>query len=163
MPKSITITGPPYSVYAATASTIRSAPTCLGFSVTMRIPVLIPADTTIGLIPKYLINALPRECMISGTTDATITAVISVLRIPWRSTSSFRVIPYSSEVLGSFVVSRNVPSSSSPLNTPIVIFVFPTSITNSISLLLIRPHPEKRPYNTSAMPPEAPASLFEAA
>ena len=132
VPKSITITGPPYRVYAATASTIRSAPTCFGFSVTIRIPVLIPADTTIGLIPKYLISALPRECIISGTTDATITSSISPLCIPCRSTNSLSVIPYSSDVLGSFVVMRNVPDNSFPLNTPNVMFVFPTSITNNI-------------------------------
>ena len=133
----MTMTGPPCRVYAATASTMRSAPICFGFSVTIRIPVLMPADTTIGLMPKYLIIALPRECMISGTTDATIAALISELLIPCRSISSFNVIPYSSEVLGSLVIIRKVPSRFSPSNTPNVMLVFPTSITNSMFFFLL--------------------------
>ena len=136
VPKSTTIVGPPYKVYAPTASTMRSGPTCLGFSVTMRIPVLIPADTTTGFTPKYLMIALPSECITSGTTDAMITALILELSIPCLSTSSCKVIPYSSDVLGCFVFIRNVPNNSSLSNTPSVILVFPTSITRSIFLLL---------------------------
>ena len=53
--------GPPYISYAPTASTIRSAPICCGFGVTMRIPVLMPASTTIGVIWKYLSSPPLRE------------------------------------------------------------------------------------------------------
>ena len=49
--------------------------------------------------------------------------------------SKFPVIERA-DVLGCFVFIRNVPNNSSLSNTPSVIFVFPTSITRSIFLLL---------------------------
>ena len=130
----MTNTGPPYNSYAAAASTIRSAPICLGFSVAMRIPVLMPGSTTTGWISKYLINALNRECMTLGTTLAMLIPLISRMDIPLIRNSSIMEIPNSSEVLCIFVVIRKLFLSVFPSNTPKVIFVFPTSTTNNITL-----------------------------
>ena len=48
VPKSTTITGPPYNSYAATASTRRSAPSVFGSGIAILIPVLMPGATIIG-------------------------------------------------------------------------------------------------------------------
>ena len=128
VPKSRTSTGPPYSSYAAAASTIRSAPIWRGFSVTTRIPVLVPGSTIIGRMLKYLIIAPSRECITFGTTDAIIASSISSCEIEFCSSRLLNSIPYSSDVRGIFVVIRKFDTTSSPRNTPTVIFVFPTSI-----------------------------------
>ena len=114
---------------------MRSAPVCLGFSVATLIPVLIPADTMMGFRSKYLMMQLPRECMMSGTTEATMISSTWSGSSPWLRISSRMAIPYSSDVRGSFVVMRNLATSSSPRNRPIVKFVFPTSIARSIFCL----------------------------
>src|SRR3990170_6276039 len=53
VPKSITMTGPPYRWYAARAFTMRSAPTSRGLSVRIGIPVRVPGSTTTGGKLKY--------------------------------------------------------------------------------------------------------------
>ena len=129
--------GPPYCSYPATASTIRSGPISFGFSVTIRMPVLIPAETMIGLMFRYLMIPLVSECIISGTTDAMITSLMSCGIIFLCSSMPQILNPYSSEVLERFVVIRNVPFNVSFSNTPNVILVFPTSIVNSIFFQLL--------------------------
>ena len=49
VPKSITMTGPPYISYAATASTSLSEPRALGLGIAILIPVFMPGATIIGL------------------------------------------------------------------------------------------------------------------
>ena len=66
-----------------------------------------------GMVCRYLMMPLVRECMISGTTDAMITASICFGSIPRCSSMPQIVIPYSSEVRCRFVVMRNMPGRNS--------------------------------------------------
>ncbi len=97
-------------------------------------PVLIPAPTTIGWQPRYFIIPLVNEYIIFGTTDAIITSVISEGLYPFCTRILQRSSPYSSEVLGTFTVNLNLAVSSTPLKTPNVISVFPTSTANNMFL-----------------------------
>ena len=64
VPKSTTITGPPYCSYALTASTIQSGPISLGLAVSIRMPGFVPAPTTIGKQWRYFIIPLVNEYII---------------------------------------------------------------------------------------------------
>ena len=57
---------------------------------------------------------LVRECITSGTTLAMMTPSMSVTSIPLFFSSWVIMIPYSSEVLGVFVMIRKVASSFFP-------------------------------------------------
>src|SRR5699024_5447841 len=130
----MTTAGPFAISYPATALTIRSGPVRDGLSVTTRMPVSDSGVTINGSVWRYLIMPLVRECMISGTTEAMITSRIPFGSMALCSSMPQTVIPYSSDVRGRFVVIRNIPRSISSRKTPIVIFVFPTSIVSSISI-----------------------------
>ena len=57
VPISTMMSGGSYSSSAATAATMRSAPTWLGLSMRILSPVLMPGPTTIGLQPATLMTA----------------------------------------------------------------------------------------------------------
>ena len=67
-----------------------------------------------------------------GTTEAMIASSMSSCLILFCSNRFDKSIPYSSDVRGIFVVIRKLAITSSPRNTPTVIFVFPTSIVITI-------------------------------
>ena len=142
MPKSMTKTGPPYNSYAATASTIRSAPICCGFGVAIRMPVLMPASTIIGLILKYFIRPFCSECMIFGTTEQMIASCMSSIPTWFLSSRLLRSMPYSSDVRGILVVILKLAFILSPSNTPHVMFVFPTSSAKIICYSSSSPSPK---------------------
>ena len=96
-------------------------------------PVLIPGATMTGLTSKYLMILLVRECITSGTTDAMITESTSLMLKPLSISHSPKNTPNSSEVLEVLVIILNVLTSSLPSKSPMVKFVFPTSIAKSIS------------------------------
>ena len=72
VPKSIIIIGFLCFSKAATAFTILSAPTSLGLSYFILIPVFIPGPTTIGSLQKHFLTMFSKECIILGTTEEII-------------------------------------------------------------------------------------------
>src|SRR5450830_627518 len=129
VPKSTIISGPPYFSIAATALTIRSAPTSLGFSYFIERPVFIPGPTTSGFSLKYLLHTLSRVNVSGGTTVEITTALTRLISFPEKENSSLSSIQYSSAVRCRFVERRQFPTSSLPSKTPRTILVFPTSKT----------------------------------
>ncbi len=69
VPKSITTNGPPYTSKAATALTMRSAPTSRGLSVSTGRPVFTPGSTMTGRKPKYFSVISRNAAVTRGTTD----------------------------------------------------------------------------------------------
>src|SRR6056297_2533203 len=81
VPKSTITHGPPYLCMHATAFTILSAPTCLGLSYFILIPVLIPGPTTSASLSKYFMAICCNEYIMVGTTEDMITSSISSVGI----------------------------------------------------------------------------------
>jgi len=61
---------------AATALTIRSAPTSFGFSIPILIPVFIPGPTRIGFCFIYFLAIFSNTYINGGTTEEIITPSI---------------------------------------------------------------------------------------
>src|SRR5690554_3963876 len=99
VPKSTIIKGPPYFSYPATAFTILSAPTSLGLSYFIFIPVLTPGPIIIGSLLKYFMLMADKVCINVGTTDEIITSSTSFGQRPWYLNICSNNKPYSSEVL----------------------------------------------------------------
>src|SRR4029453_914507 len=124
--------GPPYRLYAASAFTMRSAPTSRGLSVWIDRPVRVPGSTTTAGKLKYRVTMSRSAVVDPGTTEEMTTPVISLenespvwSRRPANSTAS------SSAVRSVSVDRRHWCSSSEPRNTPSTVFVFPTFTASS--------------------------------
>ena len=137
VPKSTTITGPPYNLNAATASTTLSAPTSLGLSYKILTPVFIPAPTTKGRSLKYSLPNSSNTVVKGGTTLHNAILSTSSKDTPLRGKRLRISMAYSSGSLYGSLAIRQVAKSLSSSNTPIVTFVFPISIANNISDLPI--------------------------
>ena len=135
VPRSITISGPPYLAWAPTAFTILSAPTCLGLSYFTTSPVLIPGPMTIALLLKYFCDRCCSVYTIEGTTVEIITSFTSEKSRFSYAKSWWIIIPYSSALLRLSVSSLQLVTIFPSLNTPNTMFVFPTSNANNISYL----------------------------
>ncbi len=142
--------GPPYRLNAASAFTIRSAPTSRGLSVWIDRPVRVPGSTTTAGKLKYRVTMSRSAVVEPGTTDEMTTPVISFenerpvwSRSPANSTAS------SSAVRSVSVDRRHWCSSSGPRNTPSTVFVFPTFTASST-----RRHLPDRPSCHAGMRPD---------
>src|SRR6266705_833282 len=71
VPKSTITHGPPYFSNAATAFTIRSAPTSAGFSYNTGIPVFTPGSMNNGFVLKYRSQTCRSVESRGGTTEET--------------------------------------------------------------------------------------------
>ena len=82
VPISIIISGAPYSLRPATASTIRSAPADDGSSMATLIPVLTPGPTNRGVKFSIFFTAAVMTVFTWGTTDDTATpSMLSTLTL----------------------------------------------------------------------------------
>ena len=108
VPMSMTIHGKPYSSAAATASTIRSAPTWAGLSTRISSPVLTPAPTTNASQSVTFFTASFRIFVSGGTTDEMIAPSILFPETPCSSMIVFRRTAYSSSVFVLSVDTRSV-------------------------------------------------------
>src|SRR5215218_3306507 len=147
--------GPPYRLYAASAFTMRSAPTSRGLSVWIDRPVRVPGLTTTAGKLKYRVTMSRSAVVELGTTEEMTTPVIWLenespvwSRSPANSTAS------SSAVRSVSVDRRHWCSSSEPRNTPSTVFVFPTFTASSTDVTSLTGHP--------AMPRRGTASVRHA-
>ena len=85
-----------------------------------------------GTRPKYSVTIATSVPVSGGTTDAITMPEISACRISLRSQRSEMRMPSSSDVRSRIVVRRQLCTSVAPRNTPITMFVFPTSIAKSM-------------------------------
>src|SRR5204862_2786722 len=131
VPKSTTMQPALISSYAATALTIRSAPTSRGFSYRIGMPLLIPAPTTSAGPPQWRLKNCCNPNSVGGTTDEMIPALIERHGKPSMSSSVLISTAYSSEVRSATVWIRQCAASSPSRNTPSTVFVFPTSTASS--------------------------------
>src|SRR5438105_4049902 len=136
VPKSTTMQPALSSSYAATALTMRSAPTSRGFSIRIGIPVLIPGPTTSAAPPQCRLKKRCSPNTAGGTTDEMIPASIDFLGNSSRSSSVLSSTAYSSEVRPAIVWIRQCATSSPPANTPITVLVLPTSTASSAVIIL---------------------------
>ena len=109
---------------------MRSAPTSLGLSVRIGTPVFVPGSTiTTGISWKKDDNIGRNSCSTLGTVLQSTNPVISGC----SSNRPRNVNAISSPVARACVVIRHDRTSSSPVNRPRTVFVFPTSTASSIS------------------------------
>ena len=131
VPRSTTMTAPRTRSNAASAFTIRSAPTSRGVSTRRGIPVRVPAPTTSGSRAKPRRIARTNISVSSGTTLA-ITAPAIVPTATPRDASIFgSSTAYSSLVRRRDAVRRSECTRRSPSNTPTATLVLPTSTASS--------------------------------
>src|SRR5712692_11735071 len=132
VPKSMTTTGPPYFVKAASALAIRSAPTSLGLSYRMRTLVLTPGPTMTGSCFRYRLEASIRAALRLGTTLEITTPVTTLSSRPLRLNSWRSSTATSSAVRSRCEVTRQSAARRSPSNRASVTLVLPTSTARSM-------------------------------
>src|SRR4051812_36784324 len=107
---------------------MRSAPTSLGGSYRIGIPVFTPGSMTSGSWPRYCRQSATTTEVRGGTTLARATPAIWAMST-FEAANRLRTrIPYSSAVCSRRVVRRQCALSSSPSWTPSTVFVLPTSM-----------------------------------
>src|SRR3990170_253672 len=134
--------GPPYFSKTAIALQIRSAPTSLGFSYWIRMPVRMPGPTMRGETPKYRRHSRSKTSVSGGTTQEIATdSTCANCSSMWRN-SSRRIIAYSSSVFSRSVAIRQWKSSSGPRYPPILIWVLLmlTASNTTLAALPGEPH-----------------------
>src|SRR3954471_20510903 len=125
--------GPPYFAYAASALTMRSAPTSRGLSVSTATPVLTPGSTTTGSKWKYRSTISRSAPVTGGTTEEMATPVMFLSKeSPCCSRNPPNARASSSAVRSGWVDSRQCQASSWSRNTPTTIWVLPTSTASSM-------------------------------
>src|SRR5688572_9065402 len=134
VPRSTTISGGPYRAIAATAFTMRSAPTSRGLSTLSGSGTLTPGSTVNGVRPKYFSHIHSSGCWAGGTTFEIATPVMVAGVSPRVRSSVSMNRPYSSAVCSRRLVSRQEASRRGPSYTPILVLVLPTSMASSIAL-----------------------------
>src|SRR5450432_880135 len=148
VPKSTTMTPALMRSYAATALTMRSAPTSRGFSYSTGIPVLSPGPTTNGSRANAWRIASAITSVSGGTTLAMIAASMASLGTLRSASNCWSITPYSSSVRVVTVETRNVCSSVRPRYSPNTTFVLPMSTARSmaelLALLLFSGHSQHR-------------------
>src|SRR5947209_3251586 len=110
---------------------MRSAPTSLGGSYRIGIPVFTPGSTTSGSWPRYCRQSVTTTGVSGGTTLASDTPAIWPTSTPEAANRLRTRMPYSSAVCSRRVVRRQWALSSSPSCTPKTVLVLPTSMVSS--------------------------------
>src|SRR5664280_151323 len=137
--------GPPYFSKAATALTMRSAPTSAGFFMAMRMPVRAPGPTTNASTPRCFPHISTHCWVRRGTTEAMPTSSTASRTIAPRSVKRLCSVPaISSLVRWRIVASRHSSTTSPPEMRPMCVCVLPTSTTSSISALHVEAEVDPR-------------------
>ena len=138
VPMSIMMMGTGYFSNADTALATMSAPSCwLLNSIRMFSPVLMPAPTTMGGLPRRRVSAFSIIKFIGGTTLDKIAPLTSWISQPYSVNKFIRSMLIWSAVLRLSVSmdARNF-SVFSRSNSPTEIFELPISMAKSIYVLL---------------------------
>ena len=112
--------------------TTRSAPTSLGLSYRIWVPVRTPGPIINGLTPRYCSHIATNDMSRVGTTLEMTTLSIWWIATFAVSNSPTRITPSSSAVESRRVESRHWCASSSPAKAPMAMLVLPASMARSI-------------------------------